>query len=187
MESLESLKIFHGFLPVPLLSIVVGILLNKIKIRNKKNIICGVIIGFIMLIYGFFPTIFGNVSNNIDSLEAQLGFEFPKTVGMNYNISSDISGGKLTLTTMSFEESTANDFEEFMQDDHRWIKGSNKDFTSIIPENLVSFPSDYFLLYNTTTSEFGKIPENDGQHQFIYVAYSSEFNVAYICEYQFIV
>lgn len=187
MENLESLKNFHYFLPIPLISIIAGILLNKNKIRNKKNIICGVIIGFIMLIYGFFPTIFGNVSNNIDSLEVQLGFDFPQTVGMNYNISSDISGGKLTLTTMSFEESTANDFEEFMQDDHRWIKGSNKDFTKIIPENLVSFPSDYFLLYNTTTSEFGKIPENDGQYQLIYVAYSSEFNVAYICEYQFIV
>ncbi len=186
-ESMESLRIFHYFLPIPLLSIIAGILLNKNKIRNKKNIICGVIIGFIMLIYGFFPTIFGNVSNNLDSLEAQLGFEFPQTVGMNYNITSDISSGKQTLTTMSFEESIANDFEEFMQQDHRWIKGSNKDFTKIIPENLVSFPSNFFLLYNITTSEFGKIPENAGQYQLIYVAYSSELNVAYICEYQFVV
>lgn len=187
MESLETLKIFHGFLPVPLLSIIVGLLLNKNKIHNKKNIVCGVIIGFIMLIYGFFPTIFGNVSNNIDSLEAQLGFEFPQAAGMNYNISSDTSGGQLTLATMSFEESTANDFEEFMQNDHRWIKGSNKDFAKVIPENIATFPTDYFLLYNTTTSEFGKIPENDGQYQLIYVAYNSELNVVYVCEYQFVV
>ena len=34
-------------MPIPLLSIIAGILLNKNKIRNKKNIICGVIIGFI--------------------------------------------------------------------------------------------------------------------------------------------
>ena len=187
MESLESLKIFHAFLPVPLLSIIVGIFLNMNKIRNKKNIICGVIIGFIMLIYGLFPTIFGNISSNLNSIEAQIGFEFPQTTGMNYNITSDTSGGKQTLTTLGFEESVANDFEEFMKDDYRWIRGSNKDFIKVIPENLVNFPSDFFLLYNNTTSEFGKIPENDGQYQLVYIAYSSEFNVAYICEYQFIV
>ena len=140
-----------------------------------------------MLVYGLFPTFFGNVSDSLDSMEAQLGFEFPQTAGMNYHETTDISGGKQTVITLSFAESVANDFEEFMKDDHRWIKGSNEAFTKIIPEDSVNFPVDYFLIYNTETSEFSKIPENDGQYQFIYIAYSSEMNVAYVYEYQGVV
>ncbi len=186
-DSMEAFKNFHYFLPIPLLSIIAGILLNKNKIRNKRNIICGVIIGLIMLVYGLFPTFFGNIGNSLDSMEAQLGFEFPQTVGMNYHQTTDISGGKQTVITLSFVESVANDFEEFMKDDRRWEKGSNDIFTKIIPEDSVNFPADFFLLYNKETSEFGKVPENDGQYQFIYIAYSSEMNVAYVYEYQCVV
>ena len=187
VESLEALKIFHCFLPIPLFSIIVGILLNKNKIRNKKNIICGIIIGLLMIVYGLFPTIFSNVTDNLNLLETQLGFEFPQTVGMKYNTTNDLTGNKQIRTTLNFAESATDDFEEFMQEDERWIKGSNKAFAEIIPETIVNFPSDYFLIYNINTSEFVKIPKSDGQYQLIYIAYSSELNVAYIYEYQYTV
>ncbi len=187
VESLEIFKVFHYFLPIPILSIIAGILLNKNKIRNKKNIICGIIIGLIMLVYGLFPTIFGNISDNLNLLEAQLGFDFPQTIGMNYKTTNDLSGDKQALTTLNFTESDANDFEKFMQEDDRWIKGSNEKFAEIIPETLVYFPSDYFLIYNTDTSEFGRVPKKKGQYQLIYIAYSSELNVAYIYEYPYTV
>ncbi len=186
-DGMEALRVLHYFLPIPLLSIIAGILLNKNKIPNRKNIICGVIIGLLMLVYGFFPTIFNNVDNNIDSLEAQLGFSFPQTIGMNYQTTSDISGGKQVVTTLSFAEPDANEFEEFMKDDHRWIEGSNKAFTEILPQSSIDIPADFFLLYNTGTSEFGKIPENEGQHDFVYIAYNSETNVAYIYEYRYVI
>ncbi|MEE1322083.1 MAG: helix-turn-helix transcriptional regulator [Acutalibacteraceae bacterium] len=183
---LESCRCFHYFLPIPLLSIIVGILLNKNNIRNKRNVICGIIIGFIMLIYGFFPSIFSNIDNNLNLVEAQLGFEFPEIIGMNYNKTTNLSGEEETLTTLSFAESVANDFEKFMQEDSRWLKGDNKDFEQIIPEDSEYFPVDFFLVYNKETSEFGKIPKKEGIYQFIYIAYSSEMNVAYIYEYPYV-
>ncbi len=183
-DSMEAFKYFHYFLPVPLLSVVVGIILNKNKIRNKRNIILGVLIGLIMLIYGLFPTFFGNVGDRLDAIEAQLGFEFPQTAGMNYHQTAEISGGKQTIIALSFAETVANDFETFMENDRRWEKGDNEAFSKIIPEDAANFPADYYLIYNADTDEFGKKPEKDGQYQFIYIAYSTEMNVAYVYDYQ---
>lgn len=182
-DGFDSFRIFRYFLPVPVLSIAAGILLNVNKIRNKKNIICGIVIGLMMLVYGFFPTIFGNVGNSLDTVEAQLGFKFPETTQMNYKVSTDISGNEQAVTTLNFAESDANEFEKFMQEDNRWIKESNEEIKEIIPVNSGNIPADYFLIYNTGTKEFGKFPENDGKYQFIYIAYNSELNMAYIFEY----
>lgn len=183
-DHIELLRWFHYLLPIPIVSVVTGILLNKNKVRNKKNIVCGIIIGLLMLIYGFFPSIYADDANSrLGSIEAQLGFEFPPSVEMDYNVEYGVSGEYQIITTLSFEESVAKDFEAFMQDDERWVKGKNDAFKEEIPFETADIPTDYFLIYNTETNEFGKFPEGDSECEYIYVAYDAEMNVAYICQY----
>ena len=182
---MKSLIVFHYLLPVPILSIISGILLNKNKIQNKKNIIVGVIIGLMFLAYGFMPTVFEDMNSNMDFLETQLGFEFPQTISMEHQVSSDFVGGTQSITTMSFAESVANEFEDFMKEDNRWIDSDKTDFTEFAPEALSGFVTDYFLFYLPETGEFGKIPENAGRYPFVYIAYNADLNVAYIYEYQY--
>lgn len=182
---MKSLIVFHYLLPVPILSIISGILLNKNKIQNKKNIIVGVIIGLMFLAYGFMPTVFEDMNSNMDFLETQLGFEFPQTISMEHQVSTDFVGGTQSITTMSFAESVANEFEDFMKEDNRWIDSDKTDFTEFAPEALSGFVTDYFLFYLPETGEFGKIPENAGRYPFVYIAYNADLNVAYIYEYQY--
>ncbi len=183
-DHLELLRWFHYLLPIPIASVVTGILLNKNKVRNKKNIVCGIIIGLLMLIYGFFPSIYADDANSrLGSIEAQLGFEFPASVEMDYNVAYGASGEYQIITTLSFEESVANDFEAFMKEDSRWLTWENDTFKSAIPEGLEDFSTDYFLIYNTETNEFGKLPEGDSECEFIYIAYDAEMNVVYICQH----
>lgn len=182
-EAMENLTAFHWFLPVPVLSVVVGILLNKNKIRNKKNIVCGIIIGAIMLIYGFFPAIFSDISDNLDYLEAQLGFELPEYEGMNYQTVSNLGESPQAITMLSFNESVANEFEEFIATDSRWLNGSGEYFSCVLPDMDEGFPTDYCLIFNSDNGQFSKLPKNDGEYQYIYIAYSTEMNVAYIYEY----
>ena len=181
MEALDNLRIFHYFLPVPILSIIVGILLNKNKIRNRKNIVVGIIIGLYMLIFGFVPAIFGNVENNFSYVEATLGFDFPECI--SFRRSTSFSDNAQTVTSMSFTESASNEFETTIKKDSRWSSTGRKDFYEILPESIGNIPCDLFLIYNVTTDEFGKLPDSNGEYEFIYISYDTEMNTAYIFEY----
>ncbi len=181
MEALDNLRIFHYFLPVPILSIIVGILLNKNKIRNIKNIVVGIIIGVYMLIFGFFPNIFGNINNNFNSVETALGIDFPECI--SFRRSTSFSDNAQTVTSMSFTESASNEFETTIKKDSRWSSTGRKDFYEILPESIGNIPCDLFLIYNITTDEFGKLPDSEGEYEFIYISYDTEMNTAYIFEY----
>lgn len=183
MESIKHMSIFHWFLPIPILSIIVGILLNKHKIRNIKNIVCGILIGIMMLVYGSFPTLIGNVNVNIEHIETQIGFEFPQYEGLRYDVSTNLSGKHQTLTQLSFSDSTSKEFENFMSSDKRWLSESDTDFSEVMPENLANIPTDYFLFYNASSDEFSQLPRSDGEYDLIFIIYSSYYKVAYIYEY----
>lgn len=182
-QTVKHLSIFHYFLPIPIASIVVGILLNKNKIRNKKNIIAGVVIGLLMLIYGFFPTIFANIDNNLESLEAKLGFELPEYISYSSTTTTGITGEKQKVINLSFTESASNEFEAFILEDERWSDKGKEGFSAVYPPSKINVPYDLFLLYNVTTDEFGKLPDTNGKYEFIYIAYDTEMNTAYIFEY----
>lgn len=182
-QFLDHLRTFHYFLPVPIASIIVGILLNLNKIRNKKNIIAGVVIGLLMLIYGFFPTIFANIDNNLESLEAKLGFELPEHISYSSTTTTGITGEKQRVINLSFTESASNEFEAFILEDERWSEKGKEGFSSVYPPSKINVPYDLFLIYNVTTNEFGKLPDSDGKYEFIYIAYDTEMNTAYIFEY----
>lgn len=179
----NTLSIFHWFLLIPILSIVTGILLRKNKIQNKKNIICGIIFGFIFLIYGFFPAIFSNVNNNLESLEAKLAIDFPEYIGMRQGTSTNLAGETERTTTLSFTESASNEFEAFILEDERWSNKGTGDFSAVYPPSKINIPYEVFLIYNVTTDEFGKLPDSEGKYEFIYIAYDTEMNTAYIFEY----
>ena len=182
-EAMESFRSFHFFLPVPILSIIVGIILNKNKIRNRKNIVAGIIIGFLMLIYGFFPSFFSEMDNSLDAVELKLGFDFPAYTSYHISTSTDLSGEKLRVSTLEFPESASNEFEALMPEDKRWLKERKENFSDVYPPSKINVPYDLFLIYNVTTDEFGKLPDSDGKYEFIYIAYDTERNSAYIFEY----
>lgn len=183
LESMESFRSFHFFLPIPILSIIVGIILNKNKIRNRKNIIAGVIIGFLMLIYGFFPSFFNEMDNSLDAVELKLGLDLPAYTSYHISTSTDLSGEKLRVSTLEFPESTSNEFEATILEDERWSKSGKEDFSAVYPPTKINIPYEVFLIYNVTTNEFGKLPDSSGEYEFIYIAYDTEMNTAYIFEY----
>ena len=183
LESMESFRSFHFFLPIPILSIIVGIILNKNKIRNRKNIIAGVIIGFLMLIYGFFPSFFSEMDNSLDAVELKLGFDLPAYTSYHISTSTDLSGEKLRVSTLEFPESASNEFEATILEDERWSKSGKEDFSAVYPPTKINIPYEVFLIYNVTTNEFGKLPDSSGEYEFIYIAYDTEMNTAYIFEY----
>lgn len=180
-ESIEAFRSFHFFLPVPILSVIAGIILNKNKIRNRKNIVVGIIIGLYMLIFGFAPAFASSMTSRLDSVEALLGFEFPGYTAFRTTTTTDLTGDKYSVTTLEIAESSSNEFEEFMRNDTRWANSSNEAFTEILPDVAVS--SDFCLIYNVTTDEFGKLPDSEGEYEFIYISYDTEMNTAYIFEY----
>ena len=182
-ESLESFRIFHFFLPIPIISIVVGIILNKNKIHNRKNIVVGIIIGFFMLIYGLFPSFFSETGKTLDAVELKLGFDFPAYTSYNISTSTDLSGEETRISTLGFTESTSNKFEALILEDERWSKNGKEDFSAIYPSTKPNTNYEIFLIYNVTADEFRKLPDTDGKYEFIYIAYDTEMNTAYIFEY----
>ena len=182
-QTVKHLSIFHYFLPIPIASIVVGILLNVNKIRNRKNIVCGIMIGIMMLVYGFFPAIYGNIDTSLDSIEAQTGFDFPEYIGMNQRVTTNLAGDSYALITLHFADSVADGLEESMIKDERWLTEGRSELSDIIINHADDYPTDFYMLYNIKTNEFGKLPDSSGEYEFIYIAYDTEMNTAYIYEY----
>lgn len=67
-EFLKNTWVFWLWLPIPILSIILGFKYKKQGIKCTKNIVAGFIIGFLLLIYGCFSLLFKDLNDFTNSI-----------------------------------------------------------------------------------------------------------------------
>lgn len=192
-----NLKAWMFFLPlpVPIISIVLGFIQKKKGVKYKKNIIVGILSVIFLLLFSSFYSWLSNDSHDpVEYLTDVIGIDMPEeeisksVLSYNYENQPTETGFVFWHTSVEFEELSADEFEQNMIYDNRWL--------TVVPEELneALLPVDYdeshkgadkMILYNEFTGEFNTPIESNKFHNFIAVFYFTDENRAEIFEYEY--
>lgn len=192
VASVEQMWKMYLLLPIPITSLVLGILLKIKTKRGTKNIVIGIIISVLLLMYGSFSFIF---ADKIDT-----SYEIVKEVEQKVNI--DLPGSGQVSTQRGFDgqddselsyeyisqiqytdEEVAN-FEAALSEDSRWTTELPTMYSGLLSPIHSQIDADYYLLYNLDTAEYNAYPAESGTYRFIYITYDSEDNYMNLTEYK---
>jgi len=189
----ENMWVFFLFLPIPIASIVSGILSNKKGIRNKKNIVVGIIMAAFLVLYGSFTFIFSGMYDHspvyVQTVEERLGIEIPDAKQINTQDWTQGTQSKrdtyLYYTSdvfFSIENGTL--FEAEIANDDMWLQSLPNILEGIMPDIYTYEKSNYYyLIYNLDLQEFNSCPTESGNYHFICMKYDTIHNKVSIAEY----
>lgn len=159
------------WIPVPILSITLGIIYNKQVNSYIKNIVAGILSSLLLILFGSFSVIFNfDIDyNNIYSYQNILGVSIP-TEGQFYRINMVSDSLEETANYIRFTNS--NEAEIFyieLQDNEKWILGNdiNEDLNTLIPSATLCEAKDgrcYYLIYINESNSYNKMPQDYGMY-----------------------
>jgi len=189
----EYMWIFLLFMPISILSIILGIKYRRKGYLCNKNIVGGIIITILLLMYGILP--FSSVDNDysyVDKLEKIINFELPNsgTISLedysDVNISSQfelISKGYITFT----DEKEIKIFEESISSSTIW-KNKNSSYMQMQePSSIIVQLSGkiYYLLFNKDENTYNTVPTKEGNYEMYFIMYDMDENKMYTLNYKY--
>lgn len=163
------------FIPIGVLSILIGLKLKKGKQEYKKNIIVAVIILPILVIFGSYRFIVTNISydaDNIITIENKMNIELPKEIKIatsKWN-SYDISYVKIT------DDKSKEKFEQEIKNSQLWEDELDFYIKSVLPyEVQIQLDNfEYFIFYNVTTGQYNDSNFAKGNYRVMFIAYDCD-------------
>ncbi len=162
------------FIPIGILSIIIGLILKKYKQNYKKNIIIAFICIPFLIIFGLFRFAFNSFSYDLDKvslIENKTNLELPDEIKVATN--------KLDLYEISTVKIINNEskeaFEQEIKNNQLWEKELSFEIKSLLPLDIqdVFETYDYFVFYNITSDEYNKNSVN-GECDIIFIAYNCD-------------
>lgn len=193
----ENMWVFYLFLPIPILSIILGIKYKKVGYKCTKNIVAGFIIGFLLTVYGSFPFIFENSYiedySLVNEVEEKINFELPDN-GEIKTINWDESAmGAIKIISTSYIEFSDNDeIEKFVSDiknSDKWLNKNNTNtyFEMLKPDTVMTgFDGEsYDLIYIEDLNTYNTLPTESGIYKVYCLTYDVDNNQMEINYYTF--
>jgi len=162
------------FIPIGILSILIGIKLKKCNQRYKKNFIIAFICLPLLVIFGSYRFIFKYFSyepDKIIAVENKISLVLPQDV--------KIATNKIYSYNVSYAKIINNEskvkFENEIKNNHLWQNELSSKIKSILPFDIQyeSEAFDRFVFYNITSGEYNTYP-SDGEYKCVFVAYDYE-------------
>ena len=162
------------FIPIGLLSILVGLKLKNNKQKYKKNLIIAFVCLPIIIIFGSFRFIFNNISYDVDKVkvvENKSNLRLPDQIKIATN---EFDSYNLSYIKIVDQESQVS-FENELESNQLWQKELSPSIKGLLPIEIQyemgSF--DRFAFYIVGEDEYNTYPQ-DGTHECIFVAYDYE-------------
>lgn len=164
------------FIPIGILSLIIGFMLKKRNMSYRKNFIAAFIcipLLLLMGIYGIIARSYISVNmREVQITEEKINVSFPE----NMKVFTDY-GVQCTITrTKILDESEKKDFEYYIMSNDKWTQSLKTTIKNSTPEMIqldLQF-YDFYLFYNTTLDEYNVYPTQKGEYNCILVAYNSE-------------
>lgn len=188
----ENLWVFFAFLPIPVASLIMGIVFKKRGYKCKKNIVAGIIFSFFLCVYGsmYFSSfeMFDHSDTAIVKVEEALDIEIPDPKQINTEDWSDSeqmnSRGIIYYSSdVYFEEDAVEAFEKEIEQNPMWLKIVPNDLIGITSPLSNFYNGGYFIVYNKDTKQVNDLPDKSGKYRFYYIAYNEKANYMKIDEY----
>lgn len=192
----EKMWVFWLWLPLPILSIIIG---HRLKNKNKKaknNIISGYIISILLIVFGSFCVVMpvGRVAyNKIRPYEEILKVDIPKDgnyIQQRYGTYFDLDKKNVTVTEAFFKDSLKlKEFEQNIVKGQNWInfKTIQSELEPWIPYQMIhrECKKCYITIYNEGTQEYNTVIETKENYKMHVALYNLEQHHLEINTYEF--
>ena len=169
LDLTKKMWILYTWLPIPLLSIIMGFRYQQSNENSNKNIIVGILVSIFLLIFGSFSFLFNDdlsfeydtIMNINRSRELHMNFSYPGNLGLK------TSNYKVTIVTYQSDEIPT--IEEQIKNNSHWLKLSDiKEYLKDnLPSKLMISKDAYYLIYNKTSNEYNSILEGENEIEVI--------------------
>lgn len=167
-------------LPIPLLSIILGIKYKKKGVKCKKNIVGGSIVMLILLLIGLTSYIYPveQEYKNVSELQEILGVALPKE-GRLFELELDQSDiPKLSYVLWNDTEEVES-FYENIKENENWVLKSeiNPSLNRLLMSKCMSKNKEcYYSIYIKETNEYNKMPMVRWQYHIYSMMYDPEIH-----------
>ena len=190
----KNLWVFWCWLPVPISSIILGKKYKKEGFKCTKNIVAGYIIAVFLFMYGafvFFPTSEQDYSK-INEYKEIINLELPSAGVLeiqNWDTYIDEDITEYVTINAYYGSEDVTELEKSIENNPNWILGNEitSDLKVFIPILLQGNTNAYYSIYNKTTNEYNRVPEDSGDYKIYAMRYDKgnkkleihEFRIAY--------
>lgn len=166
------------WLPIPLLSIILGFKYKKAGFKCTKNIIAGFIIGFLLLVYGSFsllPT-FSKKYSNINKYKDFIAATLPNNGELeiqNWQTYFDEDKTEYTIINAYYDKEDVSVLEKSIENSNKWILSIEikSNLKILLPSVFKSDNDAYYSIYNKTTNEYNTMPSDSGSYEIYAMKY----------------
>ena len=170
--------VFWCWLPVPLLSIILGFKYKNAGFKCTKNIVGGFIIGFLLLTYGsscLLPTFSQNYSK-IDTYRNIIDAKLPDNGELeiqDWGTYFDEDKTNYTIINAYYDKEDVSNLVSSIENNSNWIlsKKIKSKLKILIPSELRSDDDAYYSIYNKTTNQYNTLPEISGNYEIYAMKY----------------
>ena len=172
----QNAFIFWAWLPIPILSIILGFKYTKAGFKCTKNIVGGFIMAFLLLIYGsfgFFPNDRRKDYNEIYTYSNIINVKLPNNGKLGIQtLPRYFDDDKFNYTVINayYDNENVEDFVNEIKNSPTWILSTdiNPELKTFIPSTLYSDDDAYYSIYNKTTSDYNTLPELEDKYAMKY-------------------
>lgn len=189
---IESALWWWAFLPIPILSIILGYKYKNIGFKCTKNIVAGFIIAFLYLFFGLLWILPDNTVDykQIDNYRNVIDATLPKNGKLTikkWNAYTEEDKTNFTVINVDYKGENLKKLESNIQNSNNWIlsKKIKSDLMLYIPFILESDYDAYYSIYNKTTNLYNTIPENAGEYEIYVMKYDISDKHLEIYEFDF--
>lgn len=165
------------FLPIPIISLILSFVWEK-RCNNHKNLVISFLAIFLLGFLGSFSLTIND--EDIYKFNNVIGFTIPssKFISSSYSAVEE-NKSNVTHIIIDYKGNDDGAILKKIENNPIWtndIETINQ-MELILPLNSFIIKGDYYLIFNETTTEYNKLPDNSGKYTIVAVKYS-EINKA---------
>lgn len=180
------------WLPIPILSTILGFKYKNMGFMCTKNIVAGLIVSFLLLMLGsfcFFPT-FEEDYDKIYAYQDIIGLELPSNGLLeirNWGTYFDVDKTEYSVIKVYYNKEDVSILEKEIEGGSNWglstkIKSNLKIF---IPPTFISDADVYYSIYNKTLDEYNEIPNEEGFYEIYTMKYDKSTKILEIHKFNY--
>ncbi len=168
-------------LPIPLASVIYGVVMTRRGFKKKFNVVIGTIMAILLGIFGSFAFTVGKAPDPIMVVEQDLGIELFGGEVISSSAQSGILGGDyFVYCNIRFTDDQEARFEAAMAEREHWLEALPQELEDLQPPTRGEIDFDRCLLYDRTAGLYNTRPGGesiaDGARQMVALYYDADYN-----------
>ncbi len=166
------------FIPIGVISIIIGVKLKKNGQKYKKNFIIAFICIPLLLLFGSFRFIYADMVsydvNRVSVIEEKTSIVFPN----NIKVAMQMFDSYDEIYVKILDDESKYNFETEIENNPLWqdtLQTSLKSLLPVIVQSKTDTVFDYFVFYNVTCNEYNKFPPT-GEYECVFIAYEIDLS-----------